>query len=353
MIAGFIAISYFTTPTPVQYHTLKVVQKDLQQNVLATGKLDAVRKVDVGAQVSGQLQHLYVKIGDKVQQGQLLALIDPKQAQNQIKEVEATLQDLNAQLLLSLAEQQLAKMTLDRQRKLVQSQATPEQELDKASTELAVSVAKVATIKAKINKTTTSLDTAKLNLDYTKISAPMSGEVVQITTLEGQTVIASQQVPTILTLADMNTMLVNAQVSEADVIHLKPGLKASFTMLGDRSKRFNGVLKDILPTPEKVNDAIFYIARFEVRNPNAVLRLQMTAQISIQLIDIKQATVIPLAALGESLGDDYYQVAVLVNNKEEKRKVRIGIRNDVDVQIIEGLKVNEDIILSRSGQEEE
>lgn len=95
IIGGFFLIRHLTAPAPVQYQTVKVANRDLQQNVLATGKLDAVRKVDVGAQVSGQLEKLYVEIGDQVKQGQLLAMIDPQQAQNQIKEVEATLQDLN------------------------------------------------------------------------------------------------------------------------------------------------------------------------------------------------------------------------------------------------------------------
>lgn len=115
----------------------------------------------------------------------------------------------------------------------------------------------------------------------------MAGEVTQITTLQGQTVIAAQQAPNILTLADMSTMLVKAQVSEADVIHLRAGQKAWFTIAGDPQTRYEGVLKDILPTPEKINDAIFYYARFEVPNPKRILRLDMTAQVYIQLMDVK------------------------------------------------------------------
>jgi macrolide-specific efflux system membrane fusion protein len=352
IIAAFFIVRHEMAPKPVQYQTVNVAKRDLQQNVLATGKLDAVRKVDLGAQVSGQLEKLYVKIGDQVKQGQLLAMIDPQSAQNRIKEVEATLQDLNAQLAQTKAEAQLAAVTLRRQQELAKLQAVSREELDKASTALAVKNAQVETIKAQINKTKASLDTAKINLDYTQISAPMDGDVVQITTLQGQTVIAAQQAPNILTLADMSTMLVNAQVSEADVIHLKPGMKASFTVLGDPTKRFDGVLKDIQPTPEKVNDAIFYSARFEVPNPDRLLRLQMTAQVSIQLTEVKQALAIPLSALGEALDTKRYQVMVLSGGKEEKRKVTIGIRNNVDVQVISGLKVGEKVIVSRGGTED-
>ncbi len=104
--------------------------------------------------------------------------------------------------------------------------------------------AQIGTIDAQIKRNQASLDTAKTNLDYTRIVAPMAGEVTKITTLQGQTVIAAQRAPDILTLADMSTMLVKAQVSEADVIHLKPGQKAWFTVLGDPLTRYEGRMKE-------------------------------------------------------------------------------------------------------------
>jgi macrolide-specific efflux system membrane fusion protein len=343
---------HFSQPLPAEFKTVEVTQRDFQQNVLATGQLDAVRKVDVGAQVSGQLVSLKVEIGDKVQKGQLLGIIDPQQAQNSIREGEATLQQLQAQLQQAQAEQQLAEVTLQRNRELAKVQAVSRQDLDKLTTELAVKKAQVATTQAQIAKNQASLDTAKINLAYTRIEAPMDGDVVQITTLQGQTVIAAQQAPNILTLADMSTMLVKAQVSEADVIHLQPGLKAWFTVLGDPSKRFEGVLKDIQPTPEKVNNAIFYYARFEVPNPQGLLRLQMTAQVHIQLAGASDALVIPLVALGEQIADNRYHVAVLHQGQKQQREVTIGLRNNLDVQIVSGLTAGEEVIVSRGGVED-
>ncbi|MEX2942314.1 macrolide transporter subunit MacA [Serratia fonticola] len=351
VVLAVVAYWHFSHPAPVEFKTVKVAKRDLEQSVLATGQLDAVRKVDVGAQVSGQLESLKVEIGDKVQKGQLLGIIDPEQAQNSIREGEATLQQLQAQLQQALAEQQLAAVTLQRNRELAKVQAVSRQDLDKFTTELAVKKAQVETTRAQIAKNQASLDTAKINLAYTRIEAPMDGDVVQITTLQGQTVIAAQQAPNILTLADMSTMMVKAQVSEADVIHLKPGLKAWFTVLGDPSKRFDGALKDIQPTPEKVNNAIFYYARFEVPNPQGLLRLQMTAQVHIQLAGVSDALVIPLAALGDQIADNRYHISVLKQGKEEKREVTIGIRNNVDVQIVSGLQAGEEVIVSRGGAE--
>ncbi|EHC53708.1 Macrolide-specific efflux protein MacA, partial [Salmonella enterica subsp. enterica serovar Hvittingfoss str. A4-620] len=235
-----------------------------------------------------------------------------------------------------------------RQQQLAKTQAVSQQDLDTAATEMAVKQARIGTIDAQIKRNRASLDTAKTNLEYTRIVAPMAGEVTQITTLQGQTVIAVQQAPNILTLADMSTMLVKAQVSEADVIHLRAGQKAWFTIAGDPQTRYEGVLKDILPTPEKINDAIFYYARFEVPNPKRILRLDMTAQVYIQLMDVKNVLIIPLAALGEPVGGNRYKVALLRNGEKREREVVIGERNDTDVEVVKGLEAGDEVIIGES-----
>ncbi|ECF3779791.1 macrolide transporter subunit MacA [Salmonella enterica subsp. enterica serovar Oslo] len=334
-----------------QYQTMVVHKGSFQQNVLATGKLDAVRKVDVGAQVSGQLKTLLVKIGDKVKKDQLLGVIDPEQAENQIREVEATLMELHARLKQAQAERRLAQVTLSRQQQLDKSNLISHQELDTAATSLAVKEAQIDTISAQIKRNQATLDSAKTNLDYTRIVAPMTGEVTQITTLQGQTVIAAQEAPNILTLADLSTMLVKAQVSEADVIHLRSGQKVWFSVLGDPTTRFEGVLKDILPTPEKVNDAIFYYARFEVPNLKGILRLDMTALVHIQLTGVKNVLTIPLSALGDATGDNHYKVHLLSKGEVKSREVTIGARNDTEVEVTDGLKEGDEVILgeARSG----
>ncbi|WP_433636258.1 macrolide transporter subunit MacA [Kluyvera georgiana] len=345
LIVALIAVwKMLNAPLP-NYQTLIVRKGSLEQSVLATGKLDALRKVDVGAQVSGQLKTLSVNIGDKVVKDQLLGVIDPEQAENQIKEVEATLMELRAQRKQAEAEWKLASVTFSRQQQLAKTQVVSRQDLDTAATDMAVKQAQIGTIDAQIKRNQASLDTAKTNLDYTRIVAPMRGEVTQITTLQGQTVIAAQQAPNILTLADLSTMLVKAQVSEADVIHLKPGQKAWFTVLGDPLTRYEGTLKDILPTPEKVNDAIFYYARFEVPNPNGVLRLEMTAQVHIQLGGVNDVLTIPLSALGDSVGDNRYNVRLLRNGEVKTREVVIGARNDTDVEIAKGLEAGDEVII--------
>lgn len=351
LVAIGAAIFFFGGESKEEFQTITVTRGDLNKQVQATGKLNAVRQVDVGAQVSGQLQTLYVKEGDKVSKSDLLAVIDPQKAQNDVTESQERNHELEANLGLAKAELKYAQATYQRQLSLSKLQAVAKQDLDKAQTDVDVKKAQVATFEAQIKRNLATLNTAKTNLTYTQITAPMDGTVTSIKTLQGQTVIAVQQAPTILTLADLNTMMVKTEVSEADVIYLKPGQPASFTVLGAPDKRFLGVLKDILPTPEKINDAIFYYARFEVPNPEQLLKLQMTAQVKIELESHKNVLLLPLSALGDELSPLIYEVEVLNGESVEKRQIKIGSRNDVYIEVIDGLKEGEQVIISRSNTE--
>lgn len=187
------------------------------------------------------------------------------------------------------------------------------------------------------------------NLAYTRILAPMDGEVVSITTLEGQTVIATQSAPTILKLADLSTITVKAQVSEADVIRIYKGQPVYFTILGEPDKKYHGKLRQIQPSPEEINKAMFFNALFDVPNPDRKLRLNMTAQVSIVLDHIKQALVIPAMALGDKEKDGRYPVRVFnPDNSVSLRHIKIGVNNNVQVQVLDGLRENEKVITSQS-----
>ncbi|MBD1226535.1 macrolide transporter subunit MacA [Xenorhabdus griffiniae] len=349
---------FFYLPKPVSYQTSAVIKGDFQRNVLAVGKLDAVSKVDVGAQVSGQLKELYVKLGDKVKQGQLLALIDPQTAKNTVAEIQETAKSLEANLRGARAELKLAQLKVNRLRHLFKLHVISQQELDSNITDMQSKAARIDDLVAQIKQNKAKLDTAKTNLQYTRITAPIEGIVTDIKTFQGQTVIAAQQAPTILTLANLDTMIVNAEVSEADVINLAPGQKVSFTILGAPGRQFHSVLKDTLPTPQVENNAIFYYARFEVPNPEHILRLQMTAQVKIALQSLHNVLMIPISAL-EIASRQYasstqhvlstqYEVSVLHNGKAEKRKITIGAFDNANVQVLSGLKENERVITSRS-----
>ena len=349
-----------------QYLTAQVARADLEDAVLASGTLQAFKQVDVGAQVSGQLKSLKVGLGDNVKRDQWLAEIDPVISENTLRQAVANEANLAAQRLATAAQLKQAELGLKRQQQMLPDDATSRQELEAAQAQYDVQRATLASLDAQIRAARIQIETAQASLGYTRISAPMDGEVVAIVTQEGQTVIAQQLAPVILKLADLDTMTVKAQVSEADVIRIHPGQSAYFTILGDADKRYHGKLRAIEPAPQnfldmqagargtgggssKPNTAVFYNALFEVPNPEHRLRISMTAQVGILLGEAQHALVVPAAALGPKDKDGAFAVRVLVkDNRVETRKVRTGINNNVNVEVLSGLKERETVIVGEA-----
>jgi len=359
LIAWGVKAIVFPTKAVPQYTTAKAAKADLENAVLATGTLQAFRKVDVGAQVSGQLQKLEVGLGDKVKKGQLLATIDPELAQNEALNAEASLEGLLAQRQSTLLQLEQAQIDLARQQTMLSREATSKQAVEDASLKQRTLQSDLALRDADIKKAKLTLDSAKTRLGYTRILAPIDGEVVAITTLEGQTVIAAQQAPNLLTLADLSSITVKAQISEADVMKVHAGQVVYFTTLGEPDKRYYGKLRAIQPMPEKVPDkvatAIFYNALFEVPNLTHALRQDMTAQVAIVLDHAKSVLSIPTIALGIKAKDGRYTVRVVgADGFAVDRQIKTGLNNNVQVQVLEGLKegdlvVTGDAALGKSG----
>src|SRR5258705_222507 len=148
-----------------------------------------------------------------------------------------------------------------------------------------------------IDQSQSTLKADEATLSYSKISAPTAGTVSNIPAKEGQTLNANQQTPTILTIADLSTMTVYTQVSEADVPKLRVGMDAYFTTLGSANKRWSGKLRQILPTPTVVNNVVLYTALFDVANPGKDLMTQMTAQVFFVLDAAHDVITVPVSAL--------------------------------------------------------
>lgn len=333
-----------TPPAPFIL-TAPVLRGDLEDVVLATGIIQPLRQVDVGAQVSGQLKKIHVDVGDNVVQGQLLAEIDPQLIANDLNASKASLDGLLAQKKGKIAQLQQAQTELKRQQRMRLDDATSEKDLLNAKTSVEMLQADMLVLEAQIRQEQFRVDKDKTNLSYTRIIAPMTGKVLSIITKEGQTIIASQQAPVILQLADLSQVTVTAQVSEADIIRIKPGLSVYFTILGDPDKRYTGTLRTIQPIPETVNNAIFYNVLFDVPNLNETLRVKMTAQVSILLQGAKNVLNIPVSALVEQHDTDHYIVKVLLaDNKIEDRDIRVGLRTPTNIQVLEGLEENERVI---------
>jgi macrolide-specific efflux system membrane fusion protein len=341
------------------YLTAKVVRADLQSAVMSTGTLQAYQQVDVGAQVSGQLQSLKARLGEQVAKGQLLAEIDPVLSQNALRFARASLDSLLAQHRAVAASLQQADLAHRRQLAMLAKDATSRQEVEAAKAQLQVLRANLASFDAQISQAKIQVDSAQTNLAYTKITAPMEGEVVAIVTQEGQTVVAAQQAPVILKLANLDIMTVKAQISEADVIRIQPGQTAYFTILGDAAERRFGKLDAIEPAPQdflnggaKVAGPVYYNALFDTPNADHRLRIAMTAQVSVVLAEAKNALCVPISALGSRTADGRYPLRMVrAGGRIETITVGVGINDNVRVQIVDGINEGDDVIIeSGSGK---
>jgi macrolide-specific efflux system membrane fusion protein len=312
---------------------------------VAAGILQPINYVDVGAQTSGKLKSLKVKRGDRVVADQLLAEIDPVLADTALTAANATLENMTSQRALKQAQLALTKVLRDRNEELYTDTVISKNDRDVTRTNFDVASADVAALSAQMKQASAAVDTAKANLGYTKITAPMAGEVVSISMLEGQTLNANQQAPNILRIADLSTMTVSAQVSEADIVRVKVGQDVYFTVLG-QPRRWNGKIRQILPSPEIINNVVFYDALFDIPNPERELNIQMTAQVFIVLAQAKGALLIPAAAIGNAAEGTATNVQVLkADGAVERRAIKIGIKSEISAEVTEGLKEKEQVVI--------
>ncbi|MDR0634613.1 MAG: efflux RND transporter periplasmic adaptor subunit [Azoarcus sp.] len=282
------------------YQFTAVERGDIEDVVTATGTLQPRDYVDVGAQVSGQLQKIHVKVGSEVQAGDLLAEIDPTVYLSKVDASRAQLRNQRAQLKEREAQLALAQIQYRRQQALMAEDATTTESLQTAEAALKSAEASLEALRAQIEQTESSLRGDTANLQYARVLSPMSGTVVSITARQGQTLNTNQQAPTILRVADLTTMTVQTQVSEADISRLHPGMEVYFTTLGNQNKRWYGTLGQIEPTPSTTNNVVLYNALFDVPNPDGRLMTNMTAQVFFIVAQAKNVLQIPMGALQQS-----------------------------------------------------
>lgn len=300
-LAVWFALS-MTASSSGQYVTAAVTRGDIEDSVTALGNLQPKNYVDVGAQATGQLKNLYVDIGYTVKQGQLLAVIDPQIANAKVEQDQGNLANLKAQLADKIAQAGLANANFARQKRLMAADATSKADYDSAVQVSQSAVAETAALRGQIAAAQSQLGGDQVTLGYTKIYAPMSGTVVSVAIKQGQTINSVQAAPTILRIADLSTMEVWTQVSEADVPKLKLGMPAYFTTLGQPDKRWYGKLTQIQPTPTTTNNVVLYTATFDVSNPDNALMTQMTAQVFFVTASAHDVVTVPVSALHQGHG---------------------------------------------------
>jgi len=333
--------------TKPSFRTQAVALGDVEDTVSAVGVLQPLNYVDVGTQVSGQLRTIYVDFGQRVEQGQLLAQIDPTIYEARVSADIANLQALRAQKTDKQVQLGLAERQFERQKNLLAGRATSQDAYDSAEAGRRSLQAQIAVLDAQIQQGESTLKSDQANLSYTKIYAPMTGTVVDITARQGQTLNANQSAPIVLRIADLDTMTVKTQVSEADVPKLTLGMTAYFTTLGQPDKRREGKLRQILPTPEVVNNVVLYSALFDVANPDKDLLTQMSAQVFFVISKAENLPVVPMAALRPlPQGKKRYALRVIENGQPVRRVVDIAASNRVNAAVANnGVKPGEEVVI--------
>jgi macrolide-specific efflux system membrane fusion protein len=365
-----------------------VTRGSVEDTISALGSIQPREFVDVGTQVSGQLRRLLVNVGDQVKAGALIAEIDPAVFSARVDAGRATLANLAAQLDEKRAQHSLAIAQHERNLKMFKQDAVSRDAVEISQATTRIAAAQVAGLLAQADQTRATMRVDEANLAYTRIVAPMSGTVVSLAVRQGQTVNASQQAPVILRLANLDTMTVVTQVSEADVVRLHVGMELYFSTLGTPQRRWPGRVRQILPMPETLNNVVLYSVLFDVDNKGQELKAQMSAQVSFVAAQAKGTLVVPVSALqrharkaastdepagtGESNPDraddgtpgvavtsatgsspneskgrraSGYAVLVLKEGRVEERRVRVGVANRIQAQVLSGLAEGEQVVV--------
>ncbi len=332
---------------------ITVTRGTVEALVTAQGKLEAKQYVDVGTQVSGQLKAIHVDIGDTVTKGQLLAEIDPRVYQAQVEAGEAHLNSLRAQLNQQKAAAVLAEQNLKRNQNLITANAVSQQALQETESQASVARAQVESIAAQIQETESNLKASRTNLSYTKIYAPMAGTVTTLPTKEGQTLNANQTAPIVLQVANLDLMTVRAQVAEADVSSLKENMPVYFTTLGNSDHRWTGKVRQVLPSPQIVNDVVLYDVLIDAKNEGRQLMTGMTTQVFFILGKADNALVIPAELLTRRAAKEdndkgkAYRVAVVTEAGREQRVIHVGLQTRTQAEVVDGLQEGERVAATR------
>lgn len=336
--------------------TVPVTRGDVELTVLASGALQANAVTSVGAEVSGRIHVLPVKLGDAVKKGDLLAEIDSVDQQNAVKSAEASLANMRAQLSAKQAELKTAQAALDRADKLQAQNLLSEADKLSAQAALASAEAAIASFDAQIAQSELAVESARLNLERTRITSPVDGTIVAVLVTEGQSVNAAQSAPTIVKIADLDTMLIKAQISEADITRVSPGQHATFTILGEPNTRIDATLLSVEPAPDGIatsdtglsstDNAVYYNGIFQVANPDHRLRIAMTAQVTIVIEGRKDVLTLPASALGSAGRGGIYRVNVLdeASGQIRQAEVKTGLNNNIIAEIVEGLGEGDQVV---------
>ncbi len=360
LLAGTFFYKKMSNKSDITYMTQEVVRGNIEKVVNATGEIGAIELVDVGAQVSGEIEKLYVELGQKVKKGDLIAQIDSTTQQNEVDVNKAKLESYNAQLKAAKVSLNIAKTQYERSSRLMKKNATSRESFENFRNTYETAKSNLAELESLVKQTKINLSTAETNLGYTTIVAPTDGTIVSVPVEQGQTVNSAMSTPTIVQIADLTKMEILMEISEADITSVKPGLKVSYSILGD-SKEYETTLKSIDPGLTMLtngeytgvvgsDEAVYYYGRLEIPNEDEKLRIGMTTENTIYVNSASNVLMIPTMAVFRKDGGLY--VNIIKDGKVEERRIEPGISNSTTLEVKSGLSEGEEIVLSSLSAEE-
>ena len=343
--------------------TEEVKRGKIAQTVSATGEIAATNLVDVGAQVSGQIKKMHVKIGDVVKEGDLIAEIDNVTQVNEVNTRKAQLQTYQAQLESAQVALKIAQRKYSRYKSLASADAVSKEEFEATEDSLATNRAKIKELQSSIRQTQIAINTAEKDLGYTRITAPSAGTVVSLVVEQGQTINSSQTSPTVVQIADLTSMTNKMQIAEGDATKVKAGQTVNFTILSEPDTPISAKLDSIDPglttmsqgsyskSTDTTSNAIYYYARATVPNPEGKLAIGMTTQNTVEIASADNVLMVPTVAIKTKDGKKFVRV-LGANNQAVDREIQTGLKDSMNTEVKSGLNEGEKVVMSEMGAAE-
>ncbi len=366
VIAIFFIYQYFTQKkdAKIAIQTVKMSKQNITTSVTATGTVEPVDQVEVGTQVSGIINHIYVDYNSQVKKGQLLAELDKTNLQesvnNALAQYEAALNELN-----------YYQQNYNRQNNMFRSGVISKADYEQAAYQ-------VKNSQQTVSQRKTALAQARTNLSYANIYAPIDGIILSREVEEGQTVAASMTTPTLFSIAkDITKMQVEANVDEADIGEVKVGQRVSFTVDAYPQEEFSGKVRQVRLAATTESNVVTYTVIIDADNSEQKLKPGLTATVTIFTQELKNINSVPAAAISFSPDtkalQEYYlqnqltgkipetktgknkEKYIWIKNKDNslsQKQITIGISDGINIQVNNGLAGNEEIVTVLDEQQE-
>ncbi len=302
-------------------------------------------KVNVGTRATGTLIYLPYQVGDSTKKSELIARIDDREIQANIRNTEALIEEQKRDLEAKEAQYNYSKLNYEREVRLLEKEFTTKDSVDIAKREMGVTFAQMELGKAKVKEAVEKLKALEVSLSYTKIYAPISGYVSAVTTQEGETVVSGLSAAILITIIDPSKLEMWIYVDETDIGRTKPGMKVEYWVDTYRDKRFYGKIHTIYPQPEIKDNIVYYLAIVKIDpKDTALLRPEMTTHVRIIVEEKTDVLIVPNGAVRFEEGKN--MVYVRGKEKQERREVALGIRDDSFTEIVSGLAEGERIVIT-------